>query len=381
MSDIIKIEEVRIGILGGGQLGRMMIQAGMNFNLHISVLDPDKDAPCKSIADVFQTGSLADFNTIYEFGKNADVLTIEIEHVNVEALEILEREGVKVFPQPQIIKTIQDKGLQKLFYQEQGIPTSAFHLIESKADLSRHAAFLPFFQKLRKGGYDGKGVQRIASQADFSKAFDAPSVLEMQVDIEKELSVIVARNERGEVKTYPAVELDFHPEANLVEYLFSPAEISSSIEKEAERIATSVAEKLQIAGLLAVEMFLTKEGKILVNEIAPRVHNSGHQTIEANVTSQFEQHLRAILNLPLGSTAIKLPSVMVNLLGEPGYDGLAKYEGLNEVLKTDGVSVHLYGKKFTRPFRKMGHVTIVDLDLEAAKEKAKFVKNTLKVIT
>ncbi len=369
-----------IGILGGGQLGRMLIQAGMNFNLNISILDPDKDAPCKSLVKNFKVGSLSDFQTVYDFGKDGDVISIEIEHVNVDALEKLEKEGKKVFPQPSIIRTIQDKGLQKLFYQKNGIPTSEFRLTDSKSDLSKHTDLLPFFQKLRTGGYDGRGVQRIKSVDDFNKAFDQPSVLEKQVEIEKELSVIVARNESGEVKTFPAVELDFHPEANLVEYLFSPAEISNDVEAKAEEIATVVAEKLGIVGLLAVEMFLSRSGEILVNEIAPRVHNSGHHTIEGNVTSQFEQHLRAILNLPLGSTTIKTPSVMVNLLGEPGYDGPAKYQGLDAVLKTDGVSVHLYGKKFTRPFRKMGHVTIVDKDLKTAKEKAKFVKHTLKVI-
>jgi len=358
----------------------MIIQAGMNFNLRISILDPDKDAPCKSIADVFQVGSLMDFDTVYLFGKKVDLLTIEIEHVNVEALERLEKEGVKVFPQPHIIKTIQDKGLQKLFYQQNKIPTSTFRLIDLKSELLKHTDFFPFFQKMRKGGYDGKGVQRISSENDFTKAFEQPSVLEKQVDILKELAVIVARNENGETKSFPTVELDFHPEANLVEFLFSPAEVSLEIEKRAEEIAMHVAQSLQIVGLLAVEMFLTKSGEVLVNEIAPRVHNSGHHTIEGNVTSQFEQHLRAILNLPLGSTEIKTPAVMVNLLGEAGFDGIAKYAGLDEALKVDGVAVHLYGKKFTRPFRKMGHVTITDTRLETAKEKAKFVKHTLKVI-
>jgi 5-(carboxyamino)imidazole ribonucleotide synthase len=358
----------------------MLIQAGLNFNLSISILDPDKDAPCKSIADVFQVGSLTDFDTVYAFGKKVDLLTIEIEHVNVEALEKLEQEGVKVFPQPHIIKTIQDKGLQKLFYKEHNIPTADFRLIQSHTELAQHTDFFPYFQKLRKGGYDGKGVQRIRNENDFSKAFEQPCVLEKQVDIHKELAVIVARNESGEIKTFPAVELDFHPEANLVEFLFSPADISSAIEKKVEEIAIQVAESLKIVGLLAVEMFLTNSGEILVNEIAPRVHNSGHHTIEGNITSQFEQHLRAILGLPLGSAAIKVPAVMVNLLGEPTYDGTAKYAGLDDVLKVEGVAVHLYGKKFTRPFRKMGHVTVTDASLETAKEKAKFVKDTLKVI-
>ena len=359
----------------------MLIQAGMNFNLHFSILDPDKNAPCKFLADRFQNGSLMDFKTVYEFGKKVDLLTIEIEHVNTDALEKLEKEGVKVCPQPKIIKTIQDKGLQKLFYQKNKIPTSEFRLIDSKADIAFTKELIPFFQKIRKGGYDGRGVQSIRSKKDFASAFDQPSVLEKEVDIRKELSVIVARSKKGEIRTYPAVELDFHPEANLVEYLYSPARISSGIEKKAEQIAHKVAESLKIVGLLAVEMFLTKDGKILVNEIAPRVHNSGHHSIEANVTSQFEQHLRAILNLPLGSPAMKMPAVMVNLLGEPGHEGVAKYKGLEKVLGKDGVGVHLYGKRFTRPFRKMGHVTVVDNNLKTAKEKAKFVKKNLSVIS
>lgn len=358
----------------------MLIQAGMNFNMHFSVLDPDKNAPCKSIADEFTTGRLDNFKTVYEFGKKTDVLTIEIEHVNTSALEKLEKEGVKVFPQPHVIKTVQDKGLQKLFYQKHHIPTAEFRLIDTKADITRTAGLIPFYQKLRKGGYDGKGVLRIGGRKDFAKAFDQPSVLEKQVDIIKELSVIVARNSKGEIKTYPAAEMDFHPKANLVEYLFSPADIPRQTEKSAEEIASAVAGQLKIIGLLAVEMFLSKTGEILVNEIAPRVHNSGHHTIEANITSQFEQHLRAILNLPLGSTAIKTPAVTVNLLGEPGYEGVAKYMGLEKVLQVEGAAIHLYGKKFTRPFRKMGHVTIIDRDIETAKEKAKFVKQMLKVI-
>jgi 5-(carboxyamino)imidazole ribonucleotide synthase len=369
----------KLGILGGGQLGRMFIQEAVNYNLDVHILDPDTHAPCKDLSTTFTQGSLNDFESVYQFGKDKDVLTIEIEHVNVEALKKLESEGVKVFPQPNILEMIQDKGLQKEFYASHGIPTSDFHLVESKDEILRFRNEFPFMQKLRKGGYDGKGVCPLRHDNDVLKAFDAPSVLEKFVDFEKEISVIVARNEAGEIRSYPVVELEFNPEANLVEFLFAPAKISEDIEEKSRKIAENLVQKTGIVGLLAVEMFLTTEGDVLVNEIAPRTHNSGHQSIEGNVTSQFEQHLRSILNLPLGDTRMIEPSVMVNLLGEKGFDGEAQYEGLEEVLKLPGVHVHLYGKKFTRSFRKMGHVTVTAPSLEKAHELAVKVKNTLKV--
>lgn len=374
------IQQLHIGILGGGQLGRMMIQSAINLNLQISVLDPDKNAPCKHLVKKFTHGSLTDYDTVYAFGKDKDVITIEIENVNTEALKALEKEGKKVYPQPHIIEMIQDKGSQKMFYQRNNIPSPDFFLVENKTQIAKYANYFPFFQKLRKGGYDGKGVTKLVSPHHLDKAFEEPSVLERLVDFDKELAVIVARSESGEVKCFPVVECEFNPEANLVEFLFSPANIKKTVEKEALRIAAEVAEKLGIVGLLAVELFLTKEGKVLVNEIAPRPHNSGHHTIEANVTSQFEQHLRAILNLPLGDTAIVKAGVMVNLLGDFGYEGPALYQGLEDVLKFSGVYIHLYGKLSTKPFRKMGHVTIVDEDILKAKQKAKLVKHTLKVI-
>ncbi len=370
---------VTIGVLGGGQLGRMLIQSAINYNLTIHILDPDAEAPCKNIANKFTHGSLTDFETVYQFGKKVDIITIEIEHVNVEALKKLQSEGKKVFPQPEIIEMIQDKGAQKMFYQKNNIPSPDFFLIETKEQISKYNAFFPFFQKLRRGGYDGKGVVKLNDPTNLEKAFSEPSVLEMLVDFEKEISVIVARNESGEIKCFPTVECEFNAEANLVEFLFSPAQVKKVIETEACKIAEEVAKKLGIVGILAVELFLTKDGKILVNEIAPRPHNSGHQTIEANHTSQFEQHLRAILNLPLGDTSVILPSVMVNILGEKGFEGDAKYENLNEVISISGVHVHLYGKKITKPFRKMGHVTIVDSDLKKAKAKAIEVQKKLKV--
>jgi 5-(carboxyamino)imidazole ribonucleotide synthase len=374
------IQQLNIGILGGGQLGRMMIQSAVNLNLNISVLDPDKNAPCKHLVKRFTHGSLTDYDSVYDFGKDKDLITIEIENVNVEALKALEKEGKKVFPQPHVIELIQDKGSQKMFYQRNEIPSPDFFLVENKKQIGKYADYFPFFQKLRKGGYDGKGVNKLVSPHHLDKAFDSPSVLERLVDFDKELAVMVARSESGEIKSFPVVECEFNPEANLVEFLFSPANIKKNIEKEATRIAIEVAEKLGIVGLLAVELFLTKDGKVLVNEVAPRCHNSGHHTIEANVTSQFEQHLRAILNLPLGDTGIVRAGVMVNLLGDFGYEGPAIYQGLEDVMKFSGVYVHLYGKTVTKPFRKMGHATIVDEDILKARQKARIVKNTLRVI-
>jgi 5-(carboxyamino)imidazole ribonucleotide synthase len=375
------IQQLNIGILGGGQLGRMLIQNAINLNLNISVLDPDKNAPCKHFVKKFCCGSLTDYETVYDFGKDKDLITIEIENVNTDALKALEKEGKKVFPQPHIIELIQDKGAQKMFYQRNGIPSADFFLVEGKNQISKYADYFPFYQKLRKGGYDGKGVCKLVNPHHLEKAFDAPSVLERLVDFDKELAVIVARNENGETKCFPVVECEFNPEANLVEFLFSPSSIKKKTEKEALEIAAQVADKLGIVGLLAVEFFLTKDGRILVNEIAPRPHNSGHHTIEGNMTSQFEQMWRAILNLPLGDTSIVKAAVMVNLLGDFGHEGLAVYQGMEEVLKFSGVHIHLYGKTHTKPFRKMGHTTIVDNDILKAKQKAKTVKHLLKVVS
>lgn len=372
---------LKVGILGGGQLGRMFIQEALNFDLHVHILDPNDQAPCAAISHHFTQGDLKDFDTVYAFGQDKDVITIEIEHVNVDALAKLEEEGKKVFPQPEIIRLIQDKGLQKEFYRENNIPTAPYRLIDSEKHLNEHTDFLPFVQKVRKGGYDGRGVQAMRSAADFDQALIGPSVLEQFVDFEKELSVIVARNEKGETMAYPIVELAFNPVANLVEFLFAPADVSAQVEKKAAQIAMDIINKMEMVGLLAVELFLTKDGEVLVNEVAPRPHNSGHQTIEANFTSQYEQHMRSILNLPLGSTRATMPSVMVNLLGEENHTGRAKYEGLETVISWEGVYPHLYGKTDTKPFRKMGHVTIVHPELAKAKDLAYKVKETLKVIS
>lgn len=372
--------DFRLGILGGGQLGKMLIQSAMDFGIEVHVLDPDYNASCSSYCHHFKVGSFKDFNDVYHFGKSLDLLTIEIENVNVEALKRLQEEGCRIFPQPELVEMIQDKGLQKDFFVDNGIPTAPFVKIADRKELAQHAGKFPAVQKLRKSGYDGRGVFKVNSVDDLPAAFNEPSILEERVDFEKELSVLVARNQSGEVSTYDVVEMEFNPDANLVEMLFSPASISPEMARDAREIAVKVIEKLGLVGLLAVEIFATRDGKLLVNELAPRPHNSGHHTIEACVTSQYEQHLRAILNLPLGSTRLRSNAVMVNLLGAAGYTGDARYQGFPDLAGLEGVHVHLYSKKKTKPFRKMGHVTITDERLESALEKARIVKEKFKII-
>lgn len=373
-------ETFKVGILGGGQLGRMVIQEAINYNVHIHCLDPDPKAPCEPIAHSFTTGKLTDFDTVMAFGEDKDVLTVEIEHVNVQALTALEQRGKKVFPQPRVLSTIQDKGTQKTFYADNNIPTAPFQLVNNKAELLQQELTFPFVLKLRTGGYDGKGVQIIRSAADLENCFDAPCVIEQMIPFTKELSVIVARNEKGETAVYPTVECEFSPTANLVEFLFSPAAIAESTELKAQEIALNVIDALDMVGLLAVELFLLENGDIMVNEIAPRPHNSGHHTIECCFTSQFEQHLRAILNLPLGSTDLIVPGVMINLLGAEGFSGPAKLHGWDLALAKKGVQVHLYGKETTKPGRKMGHVTIYGKDLDACKQTGRELLSELKII-
>jgi 5-(carboxyamino)imidazole ribonucleotide synthase len=373
--------DLKLGILGGGQLGRMLIQQAINYNVLVKVLDPDREAPCRKLCDEFVVGSLGDYETVYQFGKKVDMLTIEIEKVNVDALEQLEAEGVLVYPQPRVIRLIQDKGLQKQFFKENGIPTARFQIIGSPDELAQSRIPFPYIQKLRRDGYDGRGVYKVLDETYLPKAFTEPSLVEELIDFEKEIGVIVARNANGEVSTFPLVEMEFNPQVNLVEFLIQPSTLPFEIHEEAQRIAKKIAEDLKIVGLLAVEMFLTKDGQILVNELAPRPHNSGHQSIEGNVVSQFEQHLRAIFNQPLGDTTCLNNAILVNVLGEAGYEGPAIYQGIEKILKCPGVYVHLYGKALTKPFRKMGHVTIVDADMEKAIEKAIFVLETLRVIS
>lgn len=371
----------KIGLLGGGQLGLMLLQAAIDLDFEISCLDPDAEAPCHLMAKHFVQGSFQDFNTVYSFGQSHDVISIEIEHVNVDALERLENEGKLVYPQPNILKMIQDKRLQKQFFKKHGFPTADFILVDSAEEIRNHISFLPAFHKLGKGGYDGRGVQLIQKESDISLGFKEPGLLEKAVHFSKELAVIVARNTKGEISAFPVVEMVFHPVHNLVEFLVSPADISKEIENKASQMAIDLINQLGMVGVLAVEMFLTEDGEVLINEIAPRPHNSGHHTIRANETSQYEQHLRAISGLSLGKTTSKCFSGMLNLLGEDGYTGPVKYEGLREILSIPGVHPFLYGKKITKPFRKMGHVTILGDSRLEIEEKAEKVRNLIRVIS
>jgi len=379
------ILRTKVGVLGGGQLGKMLALAAGNWHLPMYFLDESKDFPVGGFATGFTEGSFKNYDDVYNFGKMVDVLTIEIEHVNTDALLQLEKEGLTIHPKPSALNIIKDKGLQKQFYQQHQFPTSDFQLFDSEEDLRKaignQKTTYPFVQKSRTAGYDGKGVAIIRSEADLqTKLLSEACVVEELVDIKKELAVIVARNSNGEVVAFPTVEMDFNAEANLVEMLICPAQIDSKIAQAAENLAKAVIEAFDICGLLAVELFLTKDNQLLINEVAPRPHNSGHHTIDSCYTSQFEQHLRGILNLPLGSTKMKSPAVMVNLLGEPGYFGHVLYQGLEECLAIEGVNVHLYGKAETKPFRKMGHVTVLGETIDMAKQKAHRVQNTFKVI-
>lgn len=373
----------KIGILGGGQLGKMLSQAASKLSLDINILDKDKSFPAGQICANFTEGDFKNYNDVIKFGSSMDVISIEIEAVNTDALMELSEKGIEVYPQPQIIEIIKDKGDQKQFYKRKEIPSSAFMLFDTKQDVMKAiddgSIELPFVQKLRQGGYDGKGVQVIKSTDDLAELFEGPSVIEDLVDIDKEISVIVARNLNGDLKCFPPAEMIFNHEANLLDYQICPAALSDKLSQEAILTAEKVAKAYGIIGLLAVELFVTKEGLILVNEVAPRPHNSGHHTIEACQTSQYEQHLRAILNLPLGDTTLKSSSVLLNVLGEKGPSGPVQIDGLEDCLSKDGVHIHLYGKAVSKPFRKMGHVTIVDSDLEAAIETSNFVKQNLKV--
>jgi 5-(carboxyamino)imidazole ribonucleotide synthase len=372
-------DNFRLGILGGGQLGRMLLQEAANYDVRSAVLDPSADAPCASICHEFTRGSFQDYDTVLAFGRGKDVITIEIEHVNTQALEELENEGVQVFPRPSFLRMVQDKGLQKEFYTKNNIPTAPYRLIDSLTQLEGANNEFPFVLKSRTGGYDGKGVRVIKSADDLSDVFEGPCVVEEMIPFVKELSIIIARNKQGETRVFPLVEMEFNPQANLVEFLFSPAHVSSEIEIEARNIALKIVESSDFVGLLAVELFLTRDGSLLVNEMAPRPHNSGHHTIEACTTSQYEQHLRAILSLPLGATHLIQPAVMVNLLGAPGHDGPVYYKGLIEALEKPGVHIHIYGKPHTKPFRKMGHVTVTDSDLAAAQQRAREILQLISV--
>lgn len=375
----------KLGILGGGQLGKMLLYSTRKFDVYTSVLDPSAEAPCKIACNEFHQGDLMDFDTVYNFGKNVDVLTFEIEHVNVDALQKLEEEGVQVYPSSKTLQTIQNKGIQKLFYQKHNIPTAPFSIYMSLEELlhsvENDVISIPFVWKSTQFGYDGTGVKIVRSLADLENLPNVECMCEELVEFKNELAVIVSRNVSGEVKTYPVVEMEFHPEANQVEYVICPARISEDIQAKAKKVALQVSEALQHTGILAVELFQTQNDEILVNEVAPRPHNSGHYSIEASYTDQFEQHIRAILNLPLGNTASKVAGIMVNLVGAEGHTGDVVYENIEKIMQLEGVTPHIYGKKQTRPFRKMGHVTIVNEDVAEARKIAATVKQTINVIS
>lgn len=380
----ISPSSIKIGVLGGGQLGKMMAQEASHLDLNLHFLDQSSDFPAGKISPLFKEGDFKSYSEVFDFGAELDYVTIEIEHVNCDALKALEQKGVKVYPQARIIELINDKASQKAFYLEHGFPTAPFYLFERQGDIrisvSNGNLQFPFVQKSRTGGYDGRGVQIVKNQSDLDLLLDGPCIVEQLADIDKELSVIAVRSSTGECKVYPAVSMDFHPTANLVETLCCPAEIPKTIEDKARQLALDIAHKLEIIGLLAVEFFYNKDGELWVNEMAPRPHNSGHHTLNNGAVSQFENHLRAILGWPLGDTHNKLASVMLNLLGSDSHSGQAIYVGLDKALSSPGVFIHLYGKEMTKPFRKMGHINIVGEGLDQCKSIAKQLSNQIQII-
>lgn len=375
----------KLGVLGGGQLGRMLLAETQKLDIHTSILDGNKNAPCAEICNTFVVGDLLDFDAVYNFGKTVDLLTIEIENVNLDALDKLKSEGLTIYPKPKDLRIIQSKARQKNFYIDHQIPTAEFshyaYLEELKHSYQNNIINFPFVWKAARFGYDGNGVKIVRNISDLESLPNVECITEKLIPFKNELAVIVARNSTGETKTYPVVEMEFHPEANQVEYVICPARIDIEVAEKAREIALKIVSDLDFIGLLAVEMFQTVDDKILVNEVAPRPHNSGHYSIEASYTNQFEQHLRSILNLPLGNTESKLAGIMVNLVGEEDFSGDVVYKNIEDILKINGVTPHIYGKKETRPFRKMGHVTIVNSDIDKAREIAQKVKETIRVIS
>ncbi|ASB49227.1 5-(carboxyamino)imidazole ribonucleotide synthase [Alkalitalea saponilacus] len=374
---------LKLGIIAGGQLAKMLIQEASKWDIATYVLDKEKECPAGSIASCLISGSQTDFDDVYNFGKLVDVLTYEMENINIEALKKLKSEGVVIKPDPDVLEMIQDKGLQKEFYRTNGIPTSPFVFVDGLEEIEEKINSgeikFPFVQKIRKGGYDGQGVAVVNSSEELGKILPDASIIENKIEIDKEIAVIAARNQNGDISCFPVVEMVFNDKANLVDKLICPSTITAGQTEKAINIASQIIGLLNMEGLLAVEFFVDQDGEVIVNEMAPRPHNSGHHSIESIITSQFEQHLRSILNLPLGSTELKLPAVMLNIIGEEGYQGKVKYEGLTESMAIPGVKVHLYGKKETRPFRKMGHVTILSANMQDALKKADKVKELLKV--
>ncbi len=371
----------KIGILGGGQLGRMLLQAAANYPVDTFVMENDEHCPAAHLCHHFIKGDITNFDNVYNFGKDLDAITIEIENVNEAALEKLASEGVKIYPTPAALKIIKNKILQKQFYKDNEIPSSEFFITHTIEDVAQHKDFLPAVHKLALGGYDGKGVQVIKTVTDLGKGFNAPSILEKMVDIKKEIAVIIGVNDKGEHAMYPAVDMVFDQRLNLLEYQLSPAQLTDKVLWKIEAIATQLVKKLNSPGIFAVEFFVDKNDGVFVNETAPRVHNSGHHTIEGNFSSQFDMLWRIMLGYPLGCTEAILPAAIVNLLGAAGYNGEAHYEGLEEIMKLEDVFIHIYGKKETKPGRKMGHVTILSKEKQELVHQANRIKNTLKVIS
>ncbi|HMO62753.1 MAG TPA: 5-(carboxyamino)imidazole ribonucleotide synthase [Ferruginibacter sp.] len=371
----------KIGILGGGQLGRMLLQAAANYPVETFVLENDAHCPAAHLCHHFIKGDIRDYTDVYNFGKNLDALTIEIENVNTEALEQLEKEGVKIYPRPAALKTIKNKILQKQFYKNNQVPTSDFVITQNAAEVAQHSSFLPAVHKLGEGGYDGKGVQLLPTKESITKAFDAPAVLEKMVAIEKEIAIMIAVNDAGETAIYPPVDMVFDPDLNLLSHQLSPAELPQKILWRVEAIAIALVKALQSPGIFAVELFIDKAGEVYVNETAPRVHNSGHHTIEANYSSQFDMLWRVLLNYPLGNTGHILPAAIVNLIGAEGHSGTAYYEGLEEILKIPNAFVHIYGKNETKPGRKMGHVTVLSSEKQELLHQVNRIKHGLKIIS
>ncbi|MET0394995.1 MAG: 5-(carboxyamino)imidazole ribonucleotide synthase [Chitinophagaceae bacterium] len=370
---------LKIGILGGGQLGRMLLQAAANYPVDTYVMESDPECPAAHLCHHFTKGDIKNFDDVYAFGRSLDALTIEIENVNTEALEKLEAEGVKVYPKPAVLKTIRNKIRQKEFYQAHSIPTADFIITENLAALGDNKDFLPAVHKIGEGGYDGRGVQLLRTSDDITKGFDAPAVLEKMVAVRTEIAQMVAVNEKGETALYPPVEMIFDPHLNLLDYQLCPASLEKETIWKAEAIALSVVRNFRSPGIFAVELFVDERGDVLVNETAPRVHNSGHHTIEAHYSSQFDMLWRIMLGYPLGNTNAIFPSIMINLIGAEGYSGDVQYEGLADVLKMENAFVHLYGKKQTKPGRKMGHVTVLSQRKQDLLHEANIVKRTLKV--
>jgi len=373
--------DFKLGVLGGGQLGKMLLAETHKFDIYTCILENSPEAPCANVCDEFHIGDLMNYEDVYNFGKKVDLLTIEIELVNIAALKQLEKEGLEIYPQPSVLELIQHKGIQKDFYTQHDIPTAPYQRFSNLSALRNANLTFPFVWKIAQFGYDGTGVKIVKTSEDLATLPDTECITEQLIPFKNELAVIVARNKDGDIKTYPVVEMEFHPEANQVEYVICPARIGDAVAKKANDIALKVAASFEHIGLLAVEMFQTQEDEIIVNEVAPRTHNSGHYSIEASNTNQFEQHVRTALNLPLGCTDSKVAGIMVNLVGAENYSGDVVYENMNAILAMPGVTPHIYGKKQTRPFRKMGHVTIVNKDINKAREIAEKVKNTIRVIS